>query len=376
MVHVHAPRFPLLRTAFVGAALLVLLPGCPTDPVPAEDTGSSTSAGSSTTGTPQPDPDSTTIDDPPCGTGGCPPNDTTESTSGSSSEGSTGSTGGSSSEGSSSGVGSSSSSSGEPGSSSTTDALSAGTSSSSSGEFETGVIFLIEPDVPLALECDPFAQDCPVGEKCNAWSNNGGSWNATACFPLDPAPVGVGETCLVQGSGTSGIDNCELGAMCWDVDLRTNEGTCVDICLGTFEAYYCENPNEYCAQGGDGLITLCLPLCDPIEQDCPEGEACVGIQNAWTCAPDNSGDMGAYGDSCEFINACDPGLVCLDSSTVPPGLPCEGSAGCCTEVCDLTHALGDQQCAGAAEGQTCQPWYENGEAPTVLEHVGACALPQ
>jgi hypothetical protein len=227
----------------------------------------------------------------------------------------------------------------------------------------------------MQLECDIWAQDCPSGEKCMPWANDGNVWNATRCTPIAEDPGVAGEPCHVEGSGVSGIDDCELGAMCWDVNIRTNEGTCVDICLGTFEAYYCEDPSEYCAQGGDGLITLCLPLCDPLEQDCPGGQACVGIQDAWSCAPDASGDMGAYGDSCEFVNACDPGLACLDSSTVPPGLPCEGAGGCCTEVCDITDPLGDQQCAGAAEGQTCQAWYEEGEAPAILEHVGVCALP-
>jgi hypothetical protein len=365
MVHVHAPLFPLrVRTSFVGAALLLLLPGCPTDPVPAEDTGSSTSAGSSTTGTPQPDPDSTTSDEPPCGTGGCPPNDTTESTSGSSSEGSTGSTGGSSSEGSSSGVGSSSS--GEPGSSSTTDALSAGTSSSSSGEFETGVIFLIEPDVPLALECDPFAQDCPVGEKCNAWSNNGSSWNATACFPLDPAPVGVGETCLVQGSGTSGIDNCELGAMCWDVDVATNEGTCVGMCTGSAMAPICPASTS-CAMSNDGALNLCLPGCDPLVQNCVAGQACYPVGPGFTCAPDASGGLGFDDDPCEFINVCDPGLMCIDAGSVEN---CFGS-GCCTPFCDIS--VGVDPCPSALE--ECVAWFAAGMAPPGLDDVGVCAIP-
>jgi hypothetical protein len=85
--------------------------------------------------------------------------------------------------------------------------------------------------------------------------------------------------------------------------------------------------------------------------------------------------MGAYGDPCEFINVCDPGLICLDAATVPPGQPCEGAAGCCTEICDLSDPAGDMQCAGAAEGQTCQPWYEEDSAPIGFEDVGVCALP-
>ena len=45
-------------------------------------------------------------------------------------------------------------------------------------------------------------------------------------------------------------------------------------------------------------------------------------------------------------------------------------------VCSLGDPLGDDQCEGAAGGQTCQPWYEEGAAPPGYELVGACALPQ
>jgi len=75
-------------------------------------------------------------------------------------------------------------------------------------------------------------------------------------------------------------------------------------------------------------------------------------------------------------NDCDPGLICVSEVVVPPGLPCGGAGGCCTEVCDLTDPAGDMQCAGAPEGQTCQAWYRDGAAPTGYEDVGMCTLPQ
>jgi hypothetical protein len=187
--------------------------------------------------------------------------------------------------------------------------------------------------------------------------------------------VPVDGPCHVERSPLSGIDDCELGALCYDVDPETLEGTCVPMCVGNERELYCEDPNRYCYLSGDGAILPCLELCDPIEQDCPAGQACYPVQDAWVCAPDASGMLGAYGDPCEFINVCDPGLICLGASSVPPGLPCEGAAGCCTEVCDITDPAGDQQCAGAAEGQQCLPWYEEVDAPVVLEDVGACALP-
>jgi hypothetical protein len=87
------------------------------------------------------------------------------------------------------------------------------------------------------------------------------------------------------------------------------------------------------------------------------------------------GRDGAYGDACDFINECDPGLVCMTTANVPPGQPCERAAACCTELCDLSDPAGDLQCAGAMDGQACQPWYEPGMEPIGFETVGLCALP-
>lgn len=228
-----------------------------------------------------------------------------------------------------------------------------------------------------SFQCDMFTQDCPPGEKCMPWANDGGgAWNATRCSPIAENPAADGEPCHAEGSATSGVDDCERGTMCWDVDPKTLEGVCVDFCVGTYDHPYCEDPSEVCPITGDGAILVCVPTCNPLQTDCLEGEACYPVGQYWLCAPDASGDLGAYGDPCEFINVCDSGLVCLDASTVPPGQPCEGAAGCCTEFCDLGDRLGDMQCAGAAEGQTCQAWYDAGTAPPGYEEVGVCALPQ
>jgi hypothetical protein len=255
----------------------------------------------------------------------------------------------------------------------TTGATEAGTTESADSATEDdGVIFLIEPDGGgAAFECDLFAQDCPDGEKCMPWANDGGTWNATRCSPIDDNPGQPGDECSVEGNGASGIDSCDLAAMCWDVDPKTNMGLCVAMCTGDSSNPICDDPSTTCSIANDGAIVLCLPICDPILQDCPEGSACYPVAEDFVCGPDASGEMGAYGDPCAFINVCDPGLMCLDASATPN---CE-SAACCSEVCDLSDPAGDAQCSGAAEGQTCTPWYEEGAAPPGYEDVGACALP-
>ncbi len=41
-------------------------------------------------------------------------------------------------------------------------------------------------------------------------------------MPAGDKPPGLG--CTVEGSATSGIDTCQAGAMCWDVDPVTLAG--------------------------------------------------------------------------------------------------------------------------------------------------------
>jgi hypothetical protein len=116
------------------------------------------------------------------------------------------------------------------------------------------------------------------------------------------------------------------------------------------------------------------PSCHPLQQDCSEGEGCYPIGGDWQCVPDASGDAGEYGDPCDSEDGCDPGLVCLGTETVPPGLPCEGAAGCCTVLCDFSDPAASLDCPSAADGQLCLPWYEEGQAPPGFEDVGACSL--
>ncbi len=231
--------------------------------------------------------------------------------------------------------------------------------------------FIMDPDGGgVSVECDIWAQDCGDGEKCAAWANDGGSaWNATHCVPVAPDPAGIGEPCGVEGTGVSGIDDCDAGAMCWDVDGETNQGTCVALCEGSPEASTCAPAGTACSIANQGVLILCLPLCNPLADECGDGQGCYGVGEVFQCAPDASGaDQGGPGDPCEFINACDDGSGCVNAALVP--CPA-GSGGCCSSFCDVD---GDaSECLG---GQECVPWYEMGEEPDMcLEGVGVCSLP-
>jgi hypothetical protein len=227
--------------------------------------------------------------------------------------------------------------------------------------------FIQDPDGGgVNIECDVWAQDCTAGEKCTWWANDGGNaWNATKCVPIVPDPDQPGESCTVMGTGVSGLDSCDLAAMCWNVDPETHLGTCVSFCMGSEANPTCPQPAMHCV---GRTPMLCVPQCCPLEQDCSDGEGCYVANEAFYCIPDAGGDQGAFGDACEFINVCDPGLFCASPDQV---LGCAGGIGCCTNFC----LLGSQQCAAEHPGMECLPWFEEDQAPPGFEHTGGCLMP-
>ncbi len=229
------------------------------------------------------------------------------------------------------------------------------------GALSTG--FITDPDGGIeTYECDLYEQDCEPGEKCNVWANDGGSsWNATKCVGVDPDPDLAGEQCQVEGSGVSGIDTCEAGAFCWDTDDAGN-GMCVPYCQGSESEPTCDNPSEAPAAGKE--FCICLPMCDPLLNDCPVGCGCYSTEDRFQCVPDASGpDLGLFGDPCEFTNACDPGLSCTSAEYVE----CD-SESCCTYFCSTEH---QDTCPGE---HVCRSVYEDGQAPPGYADVGLCTL--
>ncbi len=243
------------------------------------------------------------------------------------------------------------------------------------GPVDSGGLDTDEMWMDLPEDCSTIEQDCPPGYKCMPWaSDGGGAWNDTRCVEIVPDPNAPGETCSVEGSGTSGLDDCDGTSMCWDVDPATNEGTCRPFCIGDFENPTCAEPCDYCPLFGDGNITLCFPLCDPVGQDCPVGEACYPTNDSFACAPDASARDTQIGTPCEFINGCPPGLMCLNADSVPD---CMGAIGCCAPSCPVGRA---DPCPRLLPGSECVPWYEDGTVPPHVEacftaEPGACLIP-
>ncbi len=218
-------------------------------------------------------------------------------------------------------------------------------------------------------QCDVWAQDCPAGEKCAGYADDGSEhWNSTRCVPVVENAAEPGEPCQIEEGVASGIDNCAKGSFCWYMDYTTLEGTCIVACSGSAESPTCPD-NRHCDISNNGTLLLCLETCDPLVPSCPGDQLCFSSgEGTFICDLDNSGDGGAYGEPCAFVNGCNYGLFCSNTDTVPG---CASATGCCSEFCDLT--VEPTTCSGAPM-QTCEPWYEPGAAPPGFEDVGACTI--
>lgn len=220
--------------------------------------------------------------------------------------------------------------------------------------------------------CDNWAQDCPEGQKCMPAANDGSTaWNTTVCTDVNPAKRQPGDECTVEGSGVTGIDDCDKGVMCWEVDPNTKMGTCVAQCTGTPDAPICADGGT-CFISNEGVLNLCLPLCDPLAQDCPGTGLCIPNpknNEEFTCVLDASGEEGQAFDACEYINVCDKGLLCANPMLATE---CDPAAiGCCLPFCPLDEV--PSKCPGA--NLQCIPWFEMGTAPPGYENVGFCGIP-
>jgi hypothetical protein len=249
------------------------------------------------------------------------------------------------------------------------------TGSDSSGEYGDGTCgFLCPPDHEgsggdgvSGGECDVWSQDCPDGEKCMPWSNDGGNrWNATRCSPIDDPAEELGEPCAVEGSAVSGIDHCDFGLMCLFVDPDTLLGTCVANCGGSEAEPQCDDPSTLCVIEFEGTLHQCLPSCDPLAQDCQQGGCYAsGHPNVddFACGVPILPSV-ADSEPCSYDWECTPGSMC---SRPDRPAACE-SGDCCTPFCDLSvpEACGPDR--------VCTPVLPEGQSPGI-DNTGYCALP-
>lgn len=237
---------------------------------------------------------------------------------------------------------------------------------------DPGQTFIAPEDIPGSNDCFAWtvpSPDCPAGQKCTIEDDI----QDTHCVDVVDDPKQMYEPCQVlDGGPMSGHDDCDEGLLCWDVDPDTGVGRCIGFCQSV-EAWDCVDPGATCSSCQDCAVGLCLPGCDPRLKDCPNEQVCIynsSDPDFFACVIDGSGDEGQVFDLCEFANACDPGLLCVNPELAAE---CEqNTAGCCLPVCDLD--VMPPACPGA--GQQCLPWHEQGQAPPGLENLGICGIPQ
>ncbi len=258
------------------------------------------------------------------------------------------------------------------------------TESASTGAVETTVAltgsagttdceFICEHDLPKDNICDIFAQDCPEGQKCASVDTIGdGDWNTNQCVEI-MGDGEAGEPCAAEGA--SGHDTCAKGHMCWYLDEEFN-GTCVATCAGASENSMCADDCTRCVLASP--LALCLPNCDPLEQDCAGDALCIGDPNSdgFVCVLDASGGMAPAGTPCEFANVCDPGNLCINPDAVPHP-DCEGGIGCCAPFCNYEQP--DGACDALVDEVPkieCVPYHEQPPPPeSCLGPVGVCVVP-
>lgn len=236
----------------------------------------------------------------------------------------------------------------------------------SAGSFYAGPDY----DLPTSpTSCDPWAQDCPEGEKCAPYASSGGTWDANKCVPVlgDGMP---GAACTL-GSLFDGMDDCNGTSACQQIQLVDDQlvGICTAFCTGDPDQPIC-GEGESCLIANDGSLTLCLSSCDPLAQACPiAGTACVDLPvdppefACWLLA-----EQAATGESCDMglLAGCAPGNDCVPGPSLPD---CQGDS-CCASFCPLD---GMDPCEPA--GTACTAFFAPGRAPAGYENVGLCVVP-
>ncbi len=228
-------------------------------------------------------------------------------------------------------------------------------------------------------QCDIYGQDCGDGDKCTVYSQNADLVpDDLRCCPITGnQPRQKGDSCVVQDYFGSCLDNCDVGTFCLDIDDDGN-GVCQSFCGGSANNPECEN-DETCFIYFAGT-PMCFDICDPLAQDCPEGQGCYPDMNAaggtgFICLP-QIGPNNTYNDYCWLLSNCAPGFICVTPDFLPNCEPTSVgvAAGCCTALCDVAEP---DNCSSFDDELGCTSWYLNGQTPpsVSLEDVGVCILP-
>lgn len=222
--------------------------------------------------------------------------------------------------------------------------------------WSAALVFGARFDEPSPVGCDPLALSCPPGEECVPVSTTEGVWDATVCVPAGAA--GEDEGCTPADPGV-GQDECDVGLVCLPDEAEPLGGRCRPRCTGSLLAPECAADQRCQLETAGPLPPLvCVPRCDPLAQDCAEpGEGCYFVPDmGFECVTAGEAESG---ETCEYINDCVAGRVCVSAELVEG---CPGAPGCCVAFCSLM--------APACDFGECVPFFDR--PPPGSEDVGAC----
>jgi hypothetical protein len=198
-----------------------------------------------------------------------------------------------------------------------------------------------QPDASSDLDgdasgrCDPLLQNCPSGEACY-WADLG----EFRCSPAGGLPLY--HPCRAVAQCSPG-DGCHLDDR---LDFYCT-AYCDYLNLGGEADPRCES-HELCASW-DGAIGICIGICDPRQQACPEGQGCYAIEGgADLCFPVAVG--AEVGQACVRQNDCIAGAQCVEDV--------------CRRLCDY------EQFPGAFD-PVCQP-AQTCTGPSGSPEIGYC----
>lgn len=245
------------------------------------------------------------------------------------------------------------------------------TASSSDGQTESCGTESCEPDEGAQRECEVVDQNCPPGQKCMPYASAGDlNRDSTHCVEVVADPQPPGAPCTVDDWPASGFDSCDDQSMCFNVDPETLAGTCAAFCDGDSWPYSCEDPLAHCLLANEKLVAVCVRDCDPLKQDCAEGQACYPTESGtYECDWDQSGSEGNYQSACTSHRDCQAGSLCA------PGMFVYGCAdeACCTDFCALDQEqLDDLGCPDMDKGVECRSLHQPLGLPAPGKQHGAC----
>ena len=235
--------------------------------------------------------------------------------------------------------------------------------SSSSGVGMESCGFICSPDMGDAIpQCDPLAQDCPIGQKC-VWYAEPGELrrrNAARCIDVvgDRAPF---EPCsLPNGVWADITDDCGADSYCLNALEVTDHGFCAPYPKpGTIDCDHVPG-TTYATENGSIFPHACLFYgCNPLAPaTCPDGLRCTHypswLYGSLQCWPLPADEL-PVGAACDY-EQCGPGKLCLPAEYVPG---C-GEQRCCTEWCDPVEPVCSDPAASCEVG---------------VENIGACVVP-